>query len=169
MFLVGKNVSLRALTEDDFEGYFEWLNDQNITKWMQRGIRPNTMESMHEYLKHNLVFAIMAGGQHIGNITLANIHQDFRSAEITIMLGREQGKGNGTEAIQLLTDHCFRRMNLNRVQAGCVYDNATSFRAFAKAGFTVEGTLRKAYYCDGEYRDVVIMSILKNEWRNKVG
>jgi RimJ/RimL family protein N-acetyltransferase len=56
-------------------------------------------------------------------------------------------------------------MNLNRVQAGCVVENIGSMKAFEKAGFRKEGLLREAYFCDGEYRDVLIMGILKKEWR----
>jgi len=101
---------------------------------------------------------------HIGNITLSNIHGTFRTAEISIILWDERGKGYGTEAIKTLVSHAFNRMNLNRIQAGAVVDNIGCIKAFEKAGFTREGVLREAYYCEGSYRDTVIMGILKREW-----
>jgi len=114
-------------------------------------------------------YEIMEPEKHIGNITLQNIHPTFRSAEIGIIIGDKQYRGNGygTEAIKLLVDHAFIRMNLNRLQAGAVVKNLGSTRAFQKAGFQQEDILRQAYYCDGEYQDVAIMGLLKSDWRKE--
>lgn len=186
-FLIGDRIYLRAITEEDLPYYFNWLNDAETTRYMQRGIYPNNMDEMQEYMKSmqrskdGMHLAIIRKEQyldgilknplrnekHIGNITLLNIHPTFRTAEISIIIGDKQCRGNGygTEAIKLLVNHCFTRMNLNRLQAGSVINNYGSMRAFLKAGFQQEGILRQAYYCDGEYQDVQIMSILKKDWR----
>ncbi|MFA5715049.1 MAG: GNAT family protein [Candidatus Paceibacterota bacterium] len=192
-FIIGERIYLRAVTEEDLPNYFSWLNDQETTRWMQRGIYPNNMDEMREYMKslqrskdgihlaivrkeypkyYNIIPVPsneMEPEKHIGNITLLNIHPVFRSAEISIIIGDGQYRGNGygTEAIKLLVDHAFTRMNLNRLQAGAVVKNLGSIKAFEKAGFQKEGILRRAYYCEGEYQDVQIMSILKDDWRKE--
>jgi RimJ/RimL family protein N-acetyltransferase len=186
-FLIGDRIYLRAVVEEDLPYYFSWLDDQETTRYMQRGIYPNNMDEMQDYFrsmqrsKDGMHLAIVRKDKeikthlpvefacHIGNITLLNIHPTFRSAEISIIIGDQdsRGQGYGTEAIKLLVDHAFTRMNLNRLQAGAVEANIGSIRAFEKAGFQREGISRQAYYCNGEYQNVQIMSILKSDWRKE--
>jgi RimJ/RimL family protein N-acetyltransferase len=190
-FITGDRIYLRAVVEEDLPYYFSWLDDQETTRYMQRGIYPNNMDEMQEYFqsmqrsKGGIHLAIirkeypkyknipfnteMWPEQHIGNITLLNIHPTFRSAEISIIIGDKQCRGNGygTEAIKLLVDHAFTRMNLNRLQAGMVAKNGSSQGAFMNVGFQQEGILRQTYYCDGEYQDVVIMGLIKSDWRKE--
>jgi RimJ/RimL family protein N-acetyltransferase len=185
-FLIGDSIYLRQVVRDDAENYYQWLNDQETTKYMQRGIYPTCVEDCRKYVesmqsKDCMHLAIIRkrekltgtfadilkdlSEKHIGNIALLNIHPTFRSAEISIILGECRGHGYGTEAIRLLVDHAFTRRNLNRLQAGMVTKNGGSQGAFMNAGFQQEGILRQVYYCDGEYQDVQIMSILKSDWR----
>jgi RimJ/RimL family protein N-acetyltransferase len=98
------------------------------------------------------------------------VNQQFRSAEIGILIGERNawGQGLGSEAIALLADHAFRRMNLNRLGAGTVAENIGCIRAFERAGFIREGVSRQAYFCDGQYRDVVHLGFLRNEWQQRL-
>jgi RimJ/RimL family protein N-acetyltransferase len=43
-------------------------------------------------------------------------------------------------------------------------DNARGQRAYEKAGFTMEGTLRRAHFARGRHEDVHVMSLLRDEW-----
>jgi len=165
-FLSAPRIHLCHLAPEDAESYYAKLNDQETTKWMQQGIYPMTIDKCREFIQNvkGLHLGIVVSDRHIGNITLSNIHDTFRTAEISIILWDERGKGYGTEAIKALVNHAFTRMNLNRIQAGAVMDNIGCIKAFEKAGFTREGVCREAYYCEGRYRDVVIMGLLKREW-----
>ncbi|CUH94427.1 hypothetical protein P22_0493 [Propionispora sp. 2/2-37] len=175
-FLVSDRLYLRRIEEKDLEGnYFQWLNDQTVTKWMRHGIFPNSSESMRAFYssqtvsKTDVVFAIVLKEEdsHIGNIGLHAVNYFFRSAEIGVMIGEKScwGKGYAAESISLLSQHCFNRLNLNRLAAGAVAANIGSIRAFEKAGFIREGIARQAYFCDGEYHDCVNLSLLRSEWQ----
>lgn len=177
-FLSGKRIYLRRIERSDLDGnYFQWLNDQEVTRWMQNGIFPNSVESMEEYYlataksRTDIVFAILLqqGNRHVGNIGLHRIHPVFRSAEIGILIGERDvwGQGLGTEAISLVAGHAFTRMNLNRLSAGAVCQNVGSIRAFEKAGFLHEGLARQAYYCNGAYVDCVQLGMLRSEWSER--
>lgn len=179
-FLVSDRLYLRRIEENDLEGnYFQWLNDQDVTKWMRHGILPNSFESMKAFYssqamsKTDVVFAIVLKEKdsHIGNIGLHGINYLFRSAEIGIIIGEKNcwGKGYAAESILLLSQHCFNRLNLNRLAAGAVAANTSSVRAFEKAGFIREGISRQAYFCDGEYQDCVNLSLLRSDWLQRAG
>lgn len=174
-FLIGDRIYLRGLEKDDIRGnYFQWLNDPNVTKWMRHGIFPNSYEAMQAFYEQQVisktetVLAIVLKEQdrHIGNIGLHSINYVFRSAEIGILIGEADcwGRGYATEAITLLCNHCFTRLNLNRLAAGAVEENIGSIKAFEKAGFTREGIARQAYFCEGQYHDCVNLSLLAGEW-----
>lgn len=177
-FLIGTNLYLRRIEKSDLEGnYFQWLNDQEVTRWMQHGVFPNSAESMLNYYQRvavsqtEMVLAIilLENDRHIGNIGLHNIHPVFHSAEIGILIGEKDvwGQGYATESISLLAAHAFNRLNLNRLSAGAVAKNQGSIRAFEKVGFVSEGVSRQAYYCEGQYADCVQLGLLKNEWKQK--
>lgn len=172
VFLPGDRIYLRKVEETDFSRSMEWLNDQETTRWMQNGIFPKTEKNMKAYYNSmqepNLYLAIILKGQnrHIGNISLKNNKQSGYHSEVTIIIGDKSmwGKGYATEAIKMLSDHCFRRMDIHKLKAGAVVDNEACIKAFQKAGFTKEGTERQAVYSDGKYRDIHILTVLKTEW-----
>jgi RimJ/RimL family protein N-acetyltransferase len=177
-FLIGERIYLRRIEKNDLEGnYFQWLNDQEVTRWMQNGIFPNSAESMLEYYmsvatsRSDMVLAIIVKDQerHIGNIGLSGLNQVFRNAEIGILIGEKDawGKGYGSEAIRLLAGHAFRRLNLHRVSAGATAENIGCIKAFEKAGFTREGISRQAYFCEGQYRDCVHLGMLREEYNEE--
>lgn len=178
-FLLGNRIYLRALENSDLEGsYFQWLNDREVTRWMYHGIFPNSHTAMLDFFqsmnnsRSDLVLAIILeeSERHIGNIGLHKIHPVFRSAEVGILIGEKDcwGKGVASEAISLIAGHAFTRLNLNRVYAGAALENAGSIKAFEKAGFIREGLSRQAYFCEGQYRDLVHLSILHSEWLESV-
>lgn len=167
-FIVSKKLTLRNMTEMDLANCIDWLNDQTTTIYTQHGIYPMTIEGMKEYFyskQKRLYLAIVAGDIHIGNIALGNIHETFRTADLSLIIGKKRGEGNGKEAVRLIVDHAFRRMNINRIEAGMVEANEASRAIFEKNGFQYEGVRREAYYCEGVYQNVLIYSKLKKEWR----
>lgn len=76
-----------------------------------------------------------------------------------------RGKGYATEAIHLIVEHAFNKMNLRKVYAGMVHGNEASKKTFEAVGFHVEGTLRKHFYLNGKYLDCYRMGLLKSEYK----
>jgi len=81
------------------------------------------------------------------------------------LLPGERGKGYGTEAIEIMVDYLFLSRDIQRIQVQTDPRNIASQRLLAKAGFSKEGTLRKNFFMRGEWRDVYIYSILREEWK----
>ncbi len=73
-------------------------------------------------------------------------------------------RGYGTEAVRLLVKHGFNTLNLNRIFLHVFENNPRAIRAYEKAGFVHEGRERQAEFTEGEYMDVLVMSILKDEF-----
>jgi RimJ/RimL family protein N-acetyltransferase len=96
-----------------------------------------------------------------------NIDWRNRSGEVGIMIGEKAcwNQGYGTETMQRLLEHGFNTLNLHRIWLQVYAKNPGGIRAYEKAGFTHEGTLRQAHYQHGKYYDVHIMSVLREEWQ----
>lgn len=178
VFLESKNIFLRPLSKDDsFDNYVNWLNDQETTLFMGSGRLPSTIEGLREYIdfynksKDGMLLGIFSkkSSKHIGNITLHQIDWKNRHAEIGILIGdkKSRGKGYATEAVRLVADHAFNKVNLRKLYTGMVKGNEASKRAFEKAGFKVEGMLREHFYLNGEYLDCYRMGLLKSEFSNR--
>lgn len=73
------------------------------------------------------------------------------------------GKGFGTEAMELIIDHMFNDLKLNRLQLEVLSHNVRGIRAYEEVGFVKEGILREALFYQGIYSDEIIMSILKSD------
>jgi len=62
-----------------------------------------------------------------------------------------------------MVNYGFKNLNLNRIYLRVFETNARAIHCYEKAGFKHEGRLRQACFLDGEYKDVLMMSILKSE------
>ena len=46
-----------------------------------------------------------------------------------------------------------------------VLNNPRAIRAYEKAGYVTEGRMRQAHYAEGQYFDVILMSVLRQDWQ----
>lgn len=102
----------------------------------------------------------------IGTLGLFQVDTVNGNAGIGISIGEKQlwGQGYGTDAMFALLDFGFGQLRLERMWLE-VYDfNDRGRRSYEKCGFVLEGTERHAIFKRGEYHDVHLMSILRDEW-----
>src|ERR1051325_499836 len=108
-------------------------------------------------------FAIERDDTHVGNVWLWNIEPKNRRAELRIVIDHAHtDKGVGTEAITRLCDYAFAQLDLNRVYAYVLAINPRARRAFEKAGFELEGTLREDRWSGDAFTDVYVLGKLSH-------
>ena len=175
-FIVGEKIYLRALERTDLEGeYLQWLNDHEVTRFMESGRTPTTADALAEYYSrvagnaNGVMMAIveLETDRHVGNTKLGPINWVHRYAEFGIMIGAKDswGRGYGTEATRLMLDYGFCQLNLNKILLGVVGDHAAAISAYEKVGFRHEGRITRLLYVEGYYRDKVIMGVTREEFR----
>jgi [ribosomal protein S5]-alanine N-acetyltransferase len=173
-FLVGERVYLRALEREDLTGdYFSWLNDFEVTKNLASGTFPNNMQAMEAYYNAKqgstsdvmLGIVLFEGDRLIGTVKLGFINWIHRTAELGIMIGDKSywGKGYFPEVTKLMFGYAFRRLNLNKVNAG-VASNAPHVELCDRLGFQTEGLVRSAAFIDGQYVDKILIGITREEY-----
>src|SRR5262249_50681425 len=111
-------------------------------------------------------FAIEADGIYIGYCSLMHLQNRHRNFELGIMIGDRAywGRGYGREVIKLLLDYGFRYLGARRISLTTHEKNVRAIRCYLACGFVEEGRPRKAIWIEGEYIDLVNMSILSEEW-----
>lgn len=80
-----------------------------------------------------------------------------------------QGTGLNKHCKYLLLEFAFEKMGMERVEFRADNDNQKSIAAMKSIGCKVEGVLRSnGFKPDGNRRDSIVLSILKNEWEATV-
>lgn len=165
-------VGLTPITRADAPQLFRWINDRDLVRFnsaYQPVHEPTHMQWLEGLTQRTdlVAFAIRIRrtGRLIGVCQLTAISRVHRSAELQIRLGdaAARGRGYGSEAVRLLLDHAFHDLNLHRVSLQVFATNAAAIRTYERAGFRHEGRLRDAAFIGGEYVDVRLMGILREE------
>jgi len=174
--IYGKRIRLRAVERSDIPRFYEWLNDPEVIEGLSLYL-PMSMTDEEKWFdrlaqgeEHEKPMAIelkeAEGWRLIGNSGIFNLEWTNRCAEFGIFIGDKSlwNKGYGTEAVELILEHGFDTLNLNRIYLRVYSTNPRAKHSYEKAGFVPEGTLRQAVYRHGKYADIHIMSVLRSEW-----
>ncbi len=175
--LTTSQVRLRPLEKSDVPLFVAWFSDEeviaNLGMFMPMSLADE--EAWYETtMKRDVVerpltieINIDQGWRPIGNCGFMGHNWRVRVAELGISIGdkRYWNQGYGTQAMHLLVDHGFATLNLNRIYLRVVSTNARAIRVYEKVGFVHEGCQRAADYKNGQYVDLLMMSILRSEWK----
>jgi diamine N-acetyltransferase len=171
----GELVYLRAPERSDIPTFVRWFNDAEVlhnlsmfapmseaaeTAWFDRMLERQGSTDYH------FVVCLLADDRAIGTAGLHAVDMVHGSAEFGIAIGEtdEWDKGYGTDALRAICDFGFGELRLERISLMVYAGNARGRRAYEKAGFTLEGTMRRAHYAHGRHEDVHVMSQLRDEW-----
>lgn len=109
--------------------------------------------------------AIVVDGAAVGGIGVEVGADVFRrSAEIGYWLGEAYwGRGIATDALRGMTQYALARFDLNRLSAGVFEGNAASARVLEKAGYVLEGRLRRSVNKSGRMLDQLLYAYVVEE------
>ena len=160
-------IAIATLTEADVtSAYLGWLADPKSTRYTEARFADHTLQSTREYVakvnasKTDRIWRILLEHRHVGNVKLSGIDQRHKRASVAILIGDKTtwGKGVGPAAIELAAQHAFDELELHKLTAGIYAENVASIRAFEKAGFHVEATLKEHRLFEGRFVDQVLMA-----------
>jgi RimJ/RimL family protein N-acetyltransferase len=177
--LEGKRVKLGPIKREYIDSFLKWFNDPEITQYLV-GFRPMTrmfeeawmekLEDRDDTIRFSIVIPNEDGSEKlIGNCGIHNIDWKNRVADVGIVIGEKelQGKGYGTEAMELLLEYAFNTLNLNRIELLTYVFNERALKSYKKVGFLEEGRKRQFKWSKGKYHDAILMAILAEEWNEK--
>lgn len=162
--------TLRPFRESDAESIVKYANNPKIAANLTDGFpNPYGLDDAKKFLTMAIqnepytIFAIEINGEACGSIGIfvqSDIHH--KSAECGYWLAEPYwGKGIIPEAIKQIVDYGFRTFDIVRIYARPFSFNNASQRVLEKAGFTLEATLKKACFKNGQFCDEMIYSIVR--------
>lgn len=81
----------------------------------------------------------------------------------------KRGRGAASEAVGLVGSYLFAIGHDHRLRLVIHPDNLASRRVAEKTGFSLEATSRQAWYDRGEWHDVLIYTVTREEWQARWG
>jgi RimJ/RimL family protein N-acetyltransferase len=176
----GERVFLRPFEPTDAELYRRWRADAEpmiLAGWKDRAplslaqsaARMDRIATDQGKDYYTFVICLLADDRPIGEVGLSELDLRNGSAEVGIFIGEvdEWGKGYGTDAVNAIVGFGFAELRLERIWLEVWTENARAMRAYEKAGFVHEATLRNDRYEGGRYTSGHVMSILRDEWLSR--
>lgn len=163
-------VTLRTRTDDDLDVLYRISAD--LDTWEERNPgAPAPLTRAQFDARHaaradedTAMFVVDADGAAVGSASLFDFDLFAGHAEAGIaLLPDARGRGIGTAAIRQLVEFGFVRRNLRRIHLQAIASNDAAIRAYANAGFEIEGRRRQHAWVRGHYEDIVLMAILRPE------
>lgn len=170
--IMGENLYLRLMEKEDIPYKVIWVNDpevrdtlffEEISKlgtehWLNKVASDNT--------RNDFIICELEDDNPIGFASVVNIDLRNSKAETYLCIGNKEswGKGYGTEVKNILLKYVFIELGLNRIYSYNWAQNKKMININKKLGFTLEGKLRSDIFSNGEYKDRVIFSMLKEEY-----
>jgi RimJ/RimL family protein N-acetyltransferase len=165
--------------EKDAEVEAKWTNDPGFV-WPVEGesARPLSaaqMKKRHEKEKEDekakrlfyFVIRSREGDRPLGFVRLHWIEWSNGASHLRLYIGdpADRGKGYGSEALRLALRYAFEELNLHGLTISIAAYNEGAIRFFERAGFVTEVVRRQGIYKNGRRWDLLMMGLLKEEWK----
>lgn len=174
--LLGERVMLREYRAEDIGDIRKWVNDAQTTRYLSTRFWPaQSLADSEEFLArmlrtghdaYNFVIASREDERYLGQLDMFRVDWRLRCGELGMVIAGEadRGQGLGTEALGLMQAFAFQTLGLERLELEVHTQNLAARRCYEKAGFTLEGVRRHAFYSDGRFCDVAMLSVLRDEY-----
>jgi diamine N-acetyltransferase len=171
--LAGEYVDLRPLDRADAEVTLRWrqsvrarlLNPGAATVEEQAawiGSRPDS--------EYNFIIALKSGTP-VGMLSLVGVNTMSRHAETArFLIGEEdavRGIPAAVEAMKLLYEFAFDRLELQRIFGNVTADNMLMVKWQKYLGMKEEGRMRRHHFLNGKFQDAIILGLLVEEYRDE--
>lgn len=174
VFLKGQKTTLRPLRkETDLDKCVRWFNDPDILHFVRRSFPMYYQEESEWFDNHHkktnaihLGIEIADSSTLIGVMGLHDISWIDRTATTGACIGEKEywGKGYGSDAKIALLRYAFLTLNLRKIYSNAFAFNQRSIAYSLKCGYEQEAVLKDDVYSEGEYHDLVILSITRDKF-----
>lgn len=173
-----ERIYLSPISVEDYQIYTKWFNDETLSRGVGNFKLNITELSEKEWLENNCKngrynFSIInkEDNKIIGGYGLEVKDEVSRRIHVGGFIGEEEerGKGYGTEALKLITKFAFEILNAQTTFSGIFSFNEASIKSALKAGYSIAGKYRKAYFYNGEFHDEICIEMTKDDYlKNKI-
>jgi RimJ/RimL family protein N-acetyltransferase len=97
--------------------------------------------------------------------TLRGLLSEHKSVELKRIVVGKPNRGTGRKLLRAALETAFRDVGAHRLWLDVFETNARARHVYASVGFQTDGIFREAYYRDGQFHSLVLMSMLDREYQ----
>lgn len=130
-------------------------------------IFPNTLQEHLDLVHHPDIAHLILQDDHkkpLGFVILAGLENTNKSIEFRRIVILEKGRGYGRMAISIIKRYCFEELKCHRLWLDVLEHNERARHLYQSEGFQQEGILRDYILDNGEFKNLVLMSMLESEY-----
>jgi RimJ/RimL family protein N-acetyltransferase len=170
--LRGELVDLRLIHESDLDEFVTlWQDVEARGAYYPLGLTPGVVRRRDfletGYWQNNMgrMVIVDKAGVLQGQVLCFKPSTYLDTLEIAYIIWRPESRGKGymPEAVRLFTNYLFDLHKIQRIQLAVMAGNEASRRVAEKCGFKSEGVLRQALFQKGQFIDVELFSLLRDE------
>ncbi len=167
-------ISLRAIEPADIEVLYNWENNHQL--WhLSNTITPFSRFVLEQYLidaiqdifttkQLKLIIELSSTNEIIGCIDLFDFDPIHKRAGIGVLINEcEQKKGYASEALKLLIDYAFIKLDLHQLYSNILTDNKASIQLFQKYNFVIQGEKIDWIMFDGLWKNEYLLQLIKEK------
>ena len=168
--LEGENIKLRALEPEDLDLFYQLENDSTIWKISQtytpfsKHILSRYLENAHQdiFTAKQLRLMIEKDGVSIGTIELFDFEPIHMRAGLGIWIVQESDrrKGYAKEALRLMIEYAFFKLQLNQLYCNISASNQPSINLFSSLDFMLIGAKKKWNKSPNGWEDELMFQLL---------
>jgi RimJ/RimL family protein N-acetyltransferase len=172
----GETINLRAVERHDVPLIHRWFNDPVVMDgwgWSApvRSIQ-NVAGQVEDWLAREIacgrpevLIAESLAGDPIGLVVARIDRPEARSVELSLLVDADcWGQGFGSDMLETIVEACFGGWGVHRIGVRVEEGNERALALYRHLGFKQEGQLRQAAFRDGRHGDVLLFSLLADEW-----
>lgn len=171
--LTGNTIHLRALEPEDLEFIYRLENDEKVwqvsntitpySRFLIRQYLENAHQDIFEAKQLRLAICLKEETEAIGLIDLFEFDPLNQRAGVGIVIQEEAQRGNGygAEALGLVIQYAFNRLQLHQLYANIDIANAASVSLFTTFGFECSGVKKGWNKRDGVFYDEAFYQLIK--------
>lgn len=166
----GQEVYLRAVEESDLPVLNHLLNDAETALFAGSNSFPTSSKTNAEFhfsprdAETHLAVVVRDSAETVGVTAISTLDWRVQSADSGIkILDSHRGRGIALDACRARDAFLLFRLGLRRLEWRALDFNKPSQRLAERLGYRHEGTLREVTSIDGQWRNLEIYSLLRDE------
>src|SRR5215213_6004954 len=172
----GETINLRAVERQDAPLLYRWFNDPVVMDGWGWSAPARSMQTVTDQVEDWLAREIVIGrpealiaeslaGDPVGLIIVRTDRPEAHSVELSLLVDADHwGQGFGFDITETTLEACFNGWGVHRIGVRVEKGNERALALYRRLGFKEEGRLRQAAFRDGRYADVLLFSLLADEW-----
>ncbi|TRW23562.1 GNAT family N-acetyltransferase [Flavobacterium zepuense] len=172
--LTGNTIYLRALEPEDLDFIYRIENNEAMwhvsntqtpySRFLIRQYLENAHQDIYEAKQLRLTICDKASTATVGLIDLFDFDPANQRAGVGIIIEQDQdrNKGFGKEALSLLINYAFTKLQLHQLYANIHLDNVASTTLFTNFGFQLIGIKKDWNRQHNQYHDEALYQLINN-------